>query len=72
MPINDWLLQALRGFVTDALSAPRLKHHGVLEPAAIGDLVTRYYRGETVLAGRIWSLINFQMWWERYVARVMA
>jgi asparagine synthase (glutamine-hydrolysing) len=72
MPINDWLLQALRGFVTDALSAPRLKRHGLLEAAAIRDLVTRYYRGETVLAGRIWSLINFQIWWERYVARVMA
>jgi asparagine synthase (glutamine-hydrolysing) len=72
MPINEWLLRALRGFVTEALSARRLARHGLLEPAAVGDLITRYYGGETSLAGRIWNLVNFQMWWERYVARVTA
>jgi asparagine synthase (glutamine-hydrolysing) len=69
MPINEWLLQALRGFVIDVLSAPRLAHHGFLEPEAVGNLLSRYYGGEMVLAGRIWNLVNFQMWWERYVAR---
>jgi asparagine synthase (glutamine-hydrolysing) len=67
MPINEWLLQALRGFVTDALSAGRLKRHGVLEPEAVAHLLLRYYGGETALGGRIWNLVNFQMWWERYV-----
>jgi asparagine synthase (glutamine-hydrolysing) len=67
MPINEWLLQALSGFVTGGLSEGRLARHGLLEPAAVGDLVARYYGGETGLAGRIWSLVNFQMWWERYV-----
>ena len=70
MPINEWMLQSLRGFVTDALSAGRLARHGMLEPAAVDSLVTRYYGGETGLAGRIWSLVNFQMWWERYVGGV--
>jgi asparagine synthase (glutamine-hydrolysing) len=69
MPINEWLLQALRGFATDALSAGRLKRHGVLEPAAVANLLSRYYGGETSLGGRIWNLVNFQMWWERYVER---
>ena len=69
MPINEWLLQALRGFVIDALSAGRLARHGLLEPAAVGDLLVRYYGGESGLAGRIWNLVNFQMWWERYVDR---
>jgi asparagine synthase (glutamine-hydrolysing) len=72
MPINEWLLQALRAFVTDALSEGRLARHGLLEPTAVGDLVARYYGGETGLAGRIWSLVNFQMWWERYVGGVRA
>src|SRR5712691_5794203 len=67
MPINEWLLQALRGFVTDALSAGRLSRHGLLEPEAVGNLLSRYYGGETALGGRIWNLVNFQMWWERYV-----
>lgn len=67
MPINDWLLQALRSFVVSALSARRLARHGLLEPAAVSDLISRYYRGEVGLASRIWNLVNFQMWWERYV-----
>jgi asparagine synthase (glutamine-hydrolysing) len=69
MPINDWLLQALRGFVTDALSARRLKRHDVLDPEAVAHLLSRYYGGEAPLGGRIWNLLNFQLWWERYVER---
>jgi asparagine synthase (glutamine-hydrolysing) len=72
MPINEWLLQALRGFVTDTLSAGRLNRHGWLEPEAVGDLLSRYYGGATALGGRIWNLVNFQMWWERYVDRAGA
>ena len=72
MPINEWLLQALRGFVTDTLSAGRLNRHGWLEPEAVGDLLLRYYGGATALGGRIWNLVNFQMWWERYVDRAGA
>jgi asparagine synthase (glutamine-hydrolysing) len=72
MPINEWLLQALRAFVTDALSEGRLARHGLLEPTAVGDLVARYYGGETGLAGRIGSVVYFKMWWERYVGGVRA
>jgi asparagine synthase (glutamine-hydrolysing) len=67
MPINEWMLQSLRGFVTDVLSAGRLARHGMLKPEAVGRLVSRYYGGEIALSGRIWNLVNFQMWWERYV-----
>jgi hypothetical protein len=33
----------------------------------VGRLVSRYYGGVIALSGRIWNLVNFQMWWERYV-----
>ena len=67
MPINEWLLQALRGYVTEALSPARLARHGMLDPEAVARLMERYYRGELGLAGRIWNLVCFQMWWERYI-----
>lgn len=70
MPINEWLLRSLQGFVTSALSAERLSRHGMLEPAAVNQLLSRYYGGETELAGRIWNLVSFQIWWDRYVGAV--
>lgn len=67
MPINDWLLQDLRPFVMDHLSASGLAGHGLLEPNAIQALLGRYYGGEKALASRIWNLVTFQAWWESYV-----
>ncbi len=69
MPINDWLLDSLRPFVMDTLSASRLTRHGLLEPIAIRGLLDRYYAGEKTLASRIWNLVSFQVWWERYISK---
>jgi asparagine synthase (glutamine-hydrolysing) len=67
MPINDWLLESLRPFVVATLSKARLRRHGLIEPGAASALLERYYRGEKALAGRIWNLVSFQIWWERYI-----
>lgn len=67
MPINEWLLDRLKAYVLDALSPERLKRHDMLDAQAVAQLLTRYYGGETGLAGRIWNLVSFQMWWERYI-----
>lgn len=69
MPINEWLLKSLQSYVLDALSPARLMRHGMLDPQAVAQLLTRYYSGETGLAARIWNLVSFQMWWDRYVMR---
>jgi len=67
MPINEWLLESLQAYVRDALSPERLSRHGMLEPRAVAQLLTRYYGGEIGLAARIWNLVSFQRWWERYI-----
>ena len=46
MPINEWLLDKLKGFVLDALSPHNLARHGLLDPAALAALLARYYAGE--------------------------
>ncbi|UTD29095.1 asparagine synthase (glutamine-hydrolyzing) [Bradyrhizobium sp. WD16] len=66
MPLNDWLAEKLKGYVLDKLSAKRLASHGLLEPAAVAEILSRYYAGEKQLASRIWNFVSFQMWWERY------
>jgi asparagine synthase (glutamine-hydrolysing) len=66
MPINDWILDKLENYVRASLSPQRLRRHGLLEPTAIANLFGRYYAGEIHLASRIWNLVTFQLWWERY------
>jgi asparagine synthase (glutamine-hydrolysing) len=65
MPLNDWMAEKLKGYVTDMLSAKRLARHGLLEPAAVAEMLSRFYAGETQLASRIWNLASFQMWWDK-------
>jgi asparagine synthase (glutamine-hydrolysing) len=66
MPINEWILDKLQGYVGATLSPERLRRHGLLDAGAVGGLLKRYYGGEGQLASRIWNLVTFQMWWERY------
>ena len=66
MPINDWILDKLETYVRASLSPQRLRRHGLLKPTAIADLLGRYYAGEMHLASRIWNLVTFQLWCQRY------
>jgi len=65
MPINDWILSKLRGYVEDALAPSSLARHGLLNPVAVTSLLQRYDAGETGLASQLWNLVVFQRWWDR-------
>lgn len=67
MPINDWILNHLRPFVEELLSARRLAEHGLIRPEVIGRFVDDHYAGRANHGNRLWNLIMFQMWWNRYV-----
>lgn len=67
MPINDWILDSLRPYVEDVLSPVRLTSHGLLASGPVATLMARYYGGERSLGSRLWNLVIFQLWWDRYV-----
>ena len=67
MPINDWILNHLRPFVEDLLSAPRLSEHGLIRPEVVGHFIEDHYAGRANHGNRLWNLMMFQMWWQRYV-----
>ena len=66
MPINDWILTKLRAMVEDMLSPRRLAQHGLFEPDAIRAMLAAHYSGVVDYGNRIWNLVMFQMWWEKY------
>ncbi|MFO0753184.1 MAG: asparagine synthase (glutamine-hydrolyzing) [Thermodesulfovibrionales bacterium] len=66
LPIFDWMMGKLRDYSTETLAEGRLRKHGLLNPAAVQEVVQSYYAGNRAYAGKVWNLMMFQVWWEAY------
>lgn len=66
LPIFDWMVEKLKDYGMDVLSEKRLNSHNLLNTDAVEDIVQSYYSGNRSNAGRVWNLMMFQLWWERY------
>ncbi len=67
LPVNEWLLEGLRGHVLDTLSPGRLARHGLLRAEPVWRMLNEYFAGRGQHGPRIWALLMFQLWWERYI-----
>jgi asparagine synthase (glutamine-hydrolysing) len=66
VPIASWINEGLKGEV-DALFAPeRLAREGWLDPGAVDRLLEEHRRGTQNHARRLWPLVMFQRWLERW------
>jgi asparagine synthase (glutamine-hydrolysing) len=68
LPIFDWMVEKLKDYSMDVLSEKRLKRHNLLNTNVVKNILGDYYSGNKSVAGRVWNLIMFQVWWERYFA----
>lgn len=66
LPIFDWMVEKMEGFSLDVLSKERLNRHGLFRVEEVGKIVQSYYGGHRSNAVKIWNLMMFQIWWERY------
>lgn len=67
MPLNEWLRGELQGEVRSALSSQRLGRRNLLAPGALQKLLDQHYRGQRNHAGRLWSLLMLERWFDRYL-----
>jgi asparagine synthase (glutamine-hydrolysing) len=68
LPVFNWMLDKLKNFTQDLLSPSRIARHGLLNQESVNHYLSEYYAGNQNLAGRIWNLMMFQIWWESYFA----
>jgi len=66
LPVFDWMVEKLKGYSMSVLSDERLKRHNMLNPEVVGDIMRSYHSGNRGNAGRVWNLMMFQIWWEKY------
>jgi asparagine synthase (glutamine-hydrolysing) len=66
LPIFDWMVEKLKDYSMDVLSEKRLKKHHLLNLEGVRDILESYYSGNRGNAGKVWNLMMFQIWWEKY------
>ena len=66
LPIFDWMIDKLREYSLNLLSEKRLRRHHLFNYPFVEKALNEFYRGDRSNPAKIWNLMMFQLWWERY------
>lgn len=66
LPLFDWMTHKLKSYCLDILSDKNLRKHDYFNRDHVKSLINSYYSGDKKLAGKIWNIMVFQLWWESY------
>ncbi len=66
LPMDYWLLHNLRDKVEATLAPPRLAAHGLIRPEKVRAVLDAHYARSANHGPRIWNLMMFQLWWEKF------
>jgi asparagine synthase (glutamine-hydrolysing) len=66
LPIFDWMVDKLRDYSFDILSNKRVNLHHFFNREAVQEILKDYHAGKKSNATKVWNLMMFQVWWERY------
>jgi asparagine synthase (glutamine-hydrolysing) len=67
VPIFSWFRLELRGYLDRYLDVKSLNKHNLLNVKMIQRMKNSYFNGNDQLIGKLWSLLMFQMWYERWI-----
>jgi asparagine synthase (glutamine-hydrolysing) len=68
VPLNRWLKTALKPLVLRSLDPGRVKRTNLLSPVHVKNTVDRFMAGDRISAKRIWNLLQFQLWHDRWLS----
>ncbi len=66
IPVNRWLRNELRPLLEEYLGEERVRREGFLRPEGVGRVVREHLSGRRDHQYRLWALLVFAMWSERY------
>ena len=69
VPIGEWFKSQLKDLMLDYLSADRLKQKGVFDPSFVDEKIKEHISGRMNHQYRLWSLLMWEMWQERWIGR---
>jgi asparagine synthase (glutamine-hydrolysing) len=68
VPKNVWLRGPLRELTGDVLAAPALARHGLLDARVVQRLLDEHQQRRADHSFAIWSVLIFQLWYDRFVS----
>ena len=68
IPYKNWLRNELSDLLQDALAPTRLRQQGLFQPEYVQALIQEHMGGVRDHAHKLWQLLIFQLWAERYLS----
>jgi asparagine synthase (glutamine-hydrolysing) len=68
IPLAAWLQGELQPFVRDVLSPENVRRQGFFEADGVRSLVDDHVAGRADQSRKIWALLAFSLWFDRYVS----
>lgn len=69
-PLQEWFRDDLKEQMQYYLSPERLEKTGLFHAPHIGQLLRRYLAGEKVSHQKLWNILVFQLWYNRWIAKL--
>ena len=67
-PVHSWFKDKVAiDLLKTYLDPKKIEKQGILNHKMIGDMVNAYYAGTPVDFNKIWLLLIFQMWYEKWM-----
>jgi len=67
IPIANWMQNELKNHVEEYISESKIKEQGLFNWTAVSNLKSRFFSGRKELDSKLWYLLMFQMWYERWM-----
>jgi asparagine synthase (glutamine-hydrolysing) len=66
VPIASWMRHELRPLVDETLAEEKLKRQGMFNPAFVRRLLNEHWAGKADHRKTLWTLLAFQLWYDRW------
>jgi asparagine synthase (glutamine-hydrolysing) len=67
VPFGGWTRGEWNGVVGDVLLDRRARERGIIDPAAVEQLIADHRAGRTQGGDRLWSLLNLELWFRTFI-----
>jgi len=67
IPIENWLMTDLKEHVNDFLKDDKIATQGIFNLQKVQELKNQFYSGKRELGPKIWYLLMFQMWYQKWM-----
>jgi len=67
IPVASWLKNELRSYVETYVNQEKIEEHGLLNWKVVAQIKDRFYSGKTELDVKLWYVLMFQLWYDRWM-----